>query len=72
MNLSKKCSSKPFPFLVIDTTLVLHFRKNVLGRIFKVIMTTDHRIRDETLQYNIDIEETEILALSALLWKIDK
>ena len=35
-------------------------------------MTTDDWIRDEKIQYNIDIEEAEILALLALLWKIDK
>ena len=57
---------------MIDTTLALRFRKNVLGRIYKVIKTTDDRIRDEKMQYNIDIEEAEISTLLALLWKIDK
>ena len=43
MNLYKKRTGKPYPFLVIDTTLAsdnpLHFRKNLLGRISKLIMT---------------------------------
>ena len=37
MNLYKKCTGKPYSFLVIDTTLasdnLLRFRKNFLGRI---------------------------------------
>ena len=37
MNLYKKCSAKPYSFLVIDTSLVsdnpLHFRQNLLKRI---------------------------------------
>ena len=37
MNLYKKCTGKPYSFLVTDTTLVsdnlLRFRKNILERI---------------------------------------
>ena len=37
MNLYKKCTAKPYSFLVIDTTLAsdnpLRFRKNLLERI---------------------------------------
>ena len=37
MNLYKKCPTKSYSFLVIDTTLasgnLLHFRKNLLERI---------------------------------------
>ena len=37
MNLYKKCTAKPYAFLVIDTTLALdnssHFRKNLSERI---------------------------------------
>ena len=37
MNLYKKCTAKPYSFLVIDNTLAsdnsLHFRKNLLERI---------------------------------------
>ena len=39
MNLYKKCTSKPYSFLVINTTLtsdnILHFRKNLTERIKK-------------------------------------
>ena len=42
MNLYKKCTKKPYSFLVIDTTLApdnpLLFRKNLLDRIQKLIM----------------------------------
>ena len=37
MNLYKKCTAKPYSFLVIDATLtshnILRFRKNLVGRI---------------------------------------
>ena len=37
MNLYKKCTTKPYSFLVIDATLASHnlscFRKNILERI---------------------------------------
>ena len=37
MNLYKKCTAKPFSFLVIDATLAsdnpLHFRKNLVEKI---------------------------------------
>ena len=53
MNLYKKCTSKPFYFLVIDTTLVsdnpLCFRKNI-----KMIMAVNDKIRDEQLQIDIN------------------
>ena len=39
MNLYKKCTAKPYSFLVIDATLAsdnpLHFRKNLSERILK-------------------------------------
>ena len=54
MNSYKKCTGKPYSFLVIDATLAsdnpLHFRNNLLERIQKLIMTTDDKIRDEKLQ----------------------
>ena len=69
MNLYKKCSANPYCFLVIDATLAsgnpLRFRKNFLERIQKLIMTIDDKIRDETLQYDINKEATKILALSS-------
>ena len=54
MNLYKKCTAKPYSCLVIDDTLASDntslFRKNLLKRIWKIIMTIDHKIRDEYLQ----------------------
>ena len=45
MNLFKKCTSKPYSFLVTDTTLISdnssRFGKNLLERIEKLIMTID-------------------------------
>ena len=60
MNLSKKGIAKPHSFLVIDDTLASDnpsgFRKNLLERIQKLIMTIDDNIRDEKLQYGINRE----------------
>ena len=56
-------------FLLIDTTLAsnnhLHFRKNLLEKIQKLILTPDDKIRDERLQYNINKEPAKISALSS-------
>ena len=45
MNLYKICTAKPFSFLVIDTTLAsdnpLHYIKNLLERILKLLMAID-------------------------------
>ena len=53
-NLFKKYTSKTYSFLIIDTTLAsdncLRFRKNLLERILKLIMTIDVKIRDKKLQ----------------------
>ena len=69
MNLHKKCTKKPYSFLVIDATPAsdnpLRFRKNIRERIQKLIMTIDHRIRDGKLQYDINREAAKILALSS-------
>ena len=74
MNLYKKCTAKPYSFLVIDTTLAsdnpLRFRKNLLQRIWKLIMTIDDAVRDEKLQHDINREAAKISAL--LSGKIDK
>ena len=74
MNLCKKCAAKTYSFLVIDTTLATNnpsrFRKNVLKRMQKLIMTIDDKIKDEQLQYNINREAANISALST--GKIDK
>ena len=58
MNLYKKCTAKPYSFLVIDATFasdnLLCFRKNLSERIYKLIMTIDDKIRDKKLQYDIN------------------
>ena len=40
------------------------FRKNLIERILKLIMTMDDEIRDEKLQYDVNREEQKILAVS--------
>ena len=53
MNIQKKYTAKPYSFLVSDATLALdnpsRFRKNLLERIQKLIITKDYEIRDEKL-----------------------
>ena len=65
----KEYTAKPYPFLVIDITILadnpLHLRKNFLERIWKLIMTTDDKIIDEKLQYDINREAAKISALSS-------
>ena len=74
MNLYKKCTTKPYSFLVIDTTLTsdnpLRFRKNLLKKYIKVTMAINDKIRDGKLQYNINKETRKISELSS--GKIDK
>ena len=69
MNLHQKCTAKPHSFLVIDVTLAsdnpLRFRKNLLDRIQKLIMTIDDKAEDEKLQYDINRETARILTLSS-------
>ena len=61
INLCKKCTAKPYSFLVIDATLgsdnSLRFRKNLLKRILKLIKATENKIREEKLQYDINRED---------------
>ena len=56
-------------FLVIDATLASdspsRFRKNLLERIKKLIMTTDDKVRDKNLQNDIKREAAKISALSS-------
>ena len=56
MNLYKKCTAKPYSFLVIDATLASdnpsRFRKNLLERMQK-LMAIDDKTRDGKLQYDI-------------------
>ena len=60
MNLYKKCTARPYSFLVIDATLASdnpsRFRKNLLERIQKLVLTIDNKIGDEKLQYGINRE----------------
>ena len=53
MNLYKKCTAKPYYFLVINATLASNnrsrFKKNLLERIKNVIMTIHDKIKDEKL-----------------------
>ena len=69
MNLYKKCTAKPYSCLVIDDTLASDntslFRKNLLKRIWKIIMTIDHKIRDENLQWAEKQQAAKISALSS-------
>ena len=69
INLNKKCTAKPYSFLVIDATLGSDnpscFRRNLLGRILKLITTSDDKTRDEKIQYDINREAPKILALSS-------
>ena len=57
-----------------NTTLAsdnpLPFRKNLLERTEKLIVTIDNKISDEKLQYDINREAAKISALSSC--KIDK
>ena len=74
MNLYKKCTAKPYSFLVIDTTLAtdnpLRFRKSFFQKEHKIVMNLDDRIRDKKLQYDINKEAAKRSALSS--GKIDK
>ena len=58
MNQYKKCTAKSYSFLVIDASdNPLCFRKNLLERIKKLIMTNDYKIRDES--YNMILTEKQ-------------
>ena len=74
MNLCKKCTAKPYSVLVIDTTPASDnfspFRKNLLERIEKLIMTIDDKIKDEKPKCDINREAAKISTLSS--GKIDK
>ena len=49
-NLYKRCIEKPYSFLVIDTTLASdnpsNFRRNILERIYKFIITIDNKMKN--------------------------
>ena len=69
MNLCKKCTAKPYSFLVIDVTLTSdiysRFRKNLFERVKKLITTIYARIVDEKMQYDIYIETAKISPISS-------
>ena len=73
---TKKCTPKPNSFLAIDTTLTLdnplRFRRSLLERIWKLIVTIDDKIRDEKLQHDINREEAKISAFSLDIIDKDK
>ena len=65
---------KTIVFLAIYTTLAsdnsLRFRKNLLERIYKLIMEIDDKVRVEKPQYDISREAGKISTLSS--GKVDK
>ena len=65
----KKHIPKLYSFLVILTTLASYnssrFRKNLLERTEKLIITIGNEIKDEKLQYHINREAGNISALSS-------
>ena len=69
INPYKKCTAKSCFFLVNDITLAsdnpLRFKRNLLERIQKLIITIEDKIRDEKLQYSINREAAKISALSS-------
>ena len=70
MKFYKKCTSKPYSFLLNDTTLpsdnLCRFERNNI----KVMIITDEKLRDEKTQYNMDREAEKTSALTS--GKIDK
>ena len=74
VNLYKKCIAKSYSFLFVDAALAsdnpLCFRKNLVERIWKLIIAIDEKMRDEKLQYYFNREPAKISALSS--GKIDK
>ena len=69
INFYKNSTAKPYSFLVINTALAsvnpLRFKKNLVERIYKVIMTTDNETTNEKLQYDINVEAAKISAFSS-------
>ena len=70
INIYKKCTAKPYSFLVIDSTLASDNLFYVSEIIFqkeykKRIVTIDDKIRDEKLQPDINRETAKISALSS-------
>ena len=68
--LQKKCTAKPYPFLVIDLLLhqiVLYISAKIIEKDYeKLIMTIGDKIRDDQLQYNVNREAAKISTLSSV------
>ena len=61
-----KCIAKPYSFLFNNITdNHLGFRRNLLEKIKKVIMTMVKEIRDEKIQYDVNRKVAKISALSS-------
>lgn len=60
MKVYKKCTAKP-----CYCSTNVHFRGNILERIWKIIVATKDKIRDEKVQYHINKEAAETAALSS-------
>ena len=73
MNLYKKCTEKPYCFLVIDTALASdtasRLRKNLSERIKKLLMTIKDKTRDRKLQYGINREAANTSEESRMIKK---
>ena len=79
MKIYKKCTSEPYSFSTIDTTLScinpLRFRKKKFYFLIKMTLTDeikilDHKIKANQVQYDLEREAAEISALSSK--KLDK
>ena len=56
MNLYKRCTAKPYSFLVIATLasdISSHFRNNLSEGLEELMMTIDDEIKNKKLQYDI-------------------
>ena len=64
MNIYKKFSAKKYSFLV-DDTIKKTFWNKFSKIIYNKIMKIDDQIKDKKLQYNINVEDAKISALSS-------
>ena len=66
---TKKCTAKPYPFLVNDLLLhqiVPYISAKIIEENYeKLIMTIGDKIRDEQLQYDVNREAAKISTLSS-------
>ena len=75
MNLYKQFIAKPYSLLVIEATLIsdnlLRFRNGLVEMMYKLIMTTEHKIRNDKMQYGIN-RETAKISSTLFFAKTDK